>query len=194
MDAAGAVGSVSAREAVLSNDRLLEAFKLRHVSPLFKLCAIRIGDQTHEYEVQFMLCLQDIANFACCSLGEAESVLNEMQAKRYIASWQFLDDETTDIELWFFPENADPFASRNEPVRKSLSPRLRQQIFERDGKVCAYCETTDGPFHIDHIRPRSLGGSDDPENLTVACATCNLSKRDKTLEEWQGANGHDSSL
>jgi hypothetical protein len=31
-------------------------------------------------------------------------------------------------------------------------------------------------LHIDHIRPVSLGGSNDPSNLQLLCARCNLSK------------------
>lgn len=31
-------------------------------------------------------------------------------------------------------------------------------------------------FHVDHVYPRSRGGSDDRENLRVSCVPCNLSK------------------
>ena len=166
----------------MSNLRLAEAFQLRGVSAVFKLCAIRIADQTHEYETQFTLCMQDIADFACCTLDTAEGVLGELVYHHYIASWQYLDEETTDFELWYFPRNAPP----RRPTRGNLSPSTRRAVFERDGEVCAYCKTDSGPFHIDHIMPKSRGGSDNLENLTVACAPCNLSKRDKTLEEWDG--------
>lgn len=165
----------------MSNLRLCEAFQLRGVSAVFKLCAIRIADQTHEYEIQFTLCMQDIADFACCTLDTAEGVLNELVFHHYIASWQYLGEETTEFELWHFPRELP--ARR---VSRDLSPSVRRAVFARDGEVCAYCGTTEGPFHIDHIHPKSRGGSDDLENLTVACAPCNLSKRDKTLEEWGG--------
>ena len=32
---------------------------------------------------------------------------------------------------------------------------------------------------IDHIRPRSRGGTDDPSNLQVLCRKCNSSKKDR---------------
>ncbi|MFC3628234.1 HNH endonuclease [Paracoccus angustae] len=73
--------------------------------------------------------------------------------------------------------------------RRPLPARVRREVMDRDGSVCAYCGDTDGPFHIDHIFPYSRGGSDDPENLTVACQTCNFSKGAMTVEEWGGANG-----
>jgi 5-methylcytosine-specific restriction endonuclease McrA len=53
---------------------------------------------------------------------------------------------------------------------------IREEIFTRDGHVCAYCGDTDGPHEIDHICPVSRGGSNDPSNLTVACVPCNRSK------------------
>lgn len=70
--------------------------------------------------------------------------------------------------------------------REAILPSVRKAVFERDGFVCAYCGGTDGRFEIDHIQPWSRGGSNDLENLTVACQPCNRNKRDSTLEEWLG--------
>lgn len=70
--------------------------------------------------------------------------------------------------------------------RKSLSSSVRLAVLERDGWRCVYCETEDGPFHVDHILPVSKGGLDELENLACSCATCNLSKGAKLLDEWEG--------
>lgn len=67
-----------------------------------------------------------------------------------------------------------------------ISTKLRRQVFQRDGEVCAYCGDTTGPFHIDHRKPVAKGGKDTLGNLTVACRSCNLSKGCKTTEEWKG--------
>ena len=63
---------------------------------------------------------------------------------------------------------------------------IQRFVAERDGDVCQYCGCTEGPFHLDHIHPWSLGGEHSPENLTIACAQCNWSKGSKTLAEWRG--------
>jgi hypothetical protein len=34
-------------------------------------------------------------------------------------------------------------------------------------------------FHIEHIVPGSRGGPDDPDNLALACPSCNLHKSDR---------------
>jgi hypothetical protein len=67
---------------------------------------------------------------------------------------------------------------------RSLPTATKKFVFGRDGNKCRYCGSTDSKFHIDHIIPRSRGGSDDPTNLCVACEPCNCSKNDSTPEEW----------
>lgn len=63
--------------------------------------------------------------------------------------------------------------------------RFREYVIQRDGKVCSYCGRSDVPLQLDHVIPRSRGGSDDPENLTPACRPCNTSKGSKLLSEWR---------
>lgn len=62
---------------------------------------------------------------------------------------------------------------------------LRSAIFRRDNFTCQYCGSRQEPLHCDHIVPVSRGGSNDESNLKTACKPCNLSKHDKTPEEWQ---------
>lgn len=65
--------------------------------------------------------------------------------------------------------------------------RLRQL----DGDRCSYCEKTmdfrlgNGPdrAQIEHVYPRSRGGSDGEDNLVLACRICNTTKGDRTLAE-----------
>jgi len=54
---------------------------------------------------------------------------------------------------------------------------------------CAYCLTwTDNP-HRDHVVPFSKGGSDSPDNLVPACASCNSKKHAMTLLEFVAIGG-----
>lgn len=48
---------------------------------------------------------------------------------------------------------------------------------------CVYCGGK--AEEIDHIVPRSRGGTDETSNLAPACKRCNRSKRALTVEEWQ---------
>jgi len=60
---------------------------------------------------------------------------------------------------------------------------VRYQVLSRD-RVCQLCGATrdDDRLEVDHIIPRSRGGSNDPDNLQVLCAPCNRAKgnRDDT--------------
>lgn len=73
---------------------------------------------------------------------------------------------------------------RRRDMPESAWLRLRRVVFARDGKVCRYCASTDGPFHIDHVIPLSRGGTHDLGNLAVACHGCNSAKSGKLLSEW----------
>lgn len=68
--------------------------------------------------------------------------------------------------------------------RVSRWERLRRFIFNRDGHACTYCGAADQPLHCDHVVPASRGGSSEADNLTTACKPCNLSKHDRTPDEW----------
>ncbi len=65
--------------------------------------------------------------------------------------------------------------------------QIRYKIFERDGKICACCETKNGPFHVDHIVPRSHNRLRelDPTNLQVLCESCNLGKKAHFTTDWR---------
>ncbi|MCC6282051.1 MAG: HNH endonuclease [Saprospiraceae bacterium] len=64
------------------------------------------------------------------------------------------------------------------------SKRLKKLVSERARGCCEYCFSQDkyapDPFSIEHIMPRSKGGSDDPENLAWACMGCNGMKYNET--------------
>lgn len=53
----------------------------------------------------------------------------------------------------------------------------------RAGQRCEYCrmhQSLQGAtFHVEHIIPNSRSGSDDPDNLALACPSCNLHKSDR---------------
>ncbi|MFF5479008.1 RNA-guided endonuclease IscB [Streptomyces sp. NPDC012935] len=48
--------------------------------------------------------------------------------------------------------------------------------------ACAYCDATGVPLNIEHLRPRSRGGSNRISNLVLACVPCNEAKGTKPVE------------
>jgi len=67
--------------------------------------------------------------------------------------------------------------------RKSISKKLRFEVFKRDGFRCAYCGQAPPVviLEVDHIDPISKGGKDSINNYITACFDCNRGKRDIPL-------------
>ncbi|MBI9051044.1 MAG: HNH endonuclease [Anaerolineaceae bacterium] len=59
----------------------------------------------------------------------------------------------------------------------------RTEIFRRDNFTCQYCGRKTRRLTIDHIIPRSRGGSNTWENVVTSCPVCNHRKGGKLLEE-----------
>mgnify|MGYP001068238996 FL=1 len=61
-----------------------------------------------------------------------------------------------------------------------FTPEQKQAILERDQYRCVICGKglADGvELHVDHIRPRYLGGRSEIENGQTLCAQCNFRKK-----------------
>lgn len=69
--------------------------------------------------------------------------------------------------------------------RKTITKKLRFEIFKRDGFKCAYCgkEPPNTVLEIDHIEPVSKGGEDDINNYITACFDCNRGKSNVKLSK-----------
>lgn len=61
---------------------------------------------------------------------------------------------------------------------------IREYLLEKWGRKCAYCGATNVRIEIDHITPRSRGGSNRVSNLTIACHACNEAKGNRTADEF----------
>ena len=60
--------------------------------------------------------------------------------------------------------------------------QLRRRVRERADDRCEYCglhqsQSPLAALHIEHIIPKKHGGSDNFDNLALACIDCNLHKR-----------------
>lgn len=61
---------------------------------------------------------------------------------------------------------------------------VREYLLEKWNRCCAYCCATNVQLEIEHIIPKSRGGSDRILNLTRACKTCNQRKGTQTSSEF----------
>ncbi|MDH2393174.1 RNA-guided endonuclease IscB [Streptomyces sp. HNM0663] len=61
---------------------------------------------------------------------------------------------------------------------------IREYLLAKFGRACVYCGVTGVPLNIDHVHPRSRGGSDRVSNLVLACIPCNEAKSNRPVEEF----------
>jgi len=61
---------------------------------------------------------------------------------------------------------------------------VREYLLEKWGRRCAYCGKENVPLTIDHIHPKSRGGSDRVSNLTLACLPCNQKKGNRDVSDF----------
>ncbi|MGB0386207.1 MAG: RNA-guided endonuclease IscB [Ardenticatenaceae bacterium] len=61
---------------------------------------------------------------------------------------------------------------------------VREYLLEKWGRKCAYCDKTGIGLQIEHIYPRSRGGSNRVSNLTMGCDDCNTDKGNQKISDY----------
>lgn len=69
--------------------------------------------------------------------------------------------------------------------RKTVTKKIRFEVFKRDSFTCQYCgrKAPEVLLHIDHIHPVAKGGANDILNLITSCFDCNSGKSDRQLSD-----------
>lgn len=62
-------------------------------------------------------------------------------------------------------------------------PLTRRNLMYRDHYSCQYCGTKTNDLTIDHVIPKSKGGTDSWDNVIACCQRCNVKKGDRTPKE-----------
>lgn len=63
---------------------------------------------------------------------------------------------------------------------------VREYLLHKFGHRCVYCSGRSGDpvLEVEHLTPRSRGGTNRVSNLAIACHTCNQAKGNRTPAEW----------
>jgi 5-methylcytosine-specific restriction endonuclease McrA len=61
---------------------------------------------------------------------------------------------------------------------------VREYLLEKFNRQCAYCGASDTALEVEHIQPRSKGGSDRVSNLALACHACNQRKGNQDIKDF----------
>lgn len=61
---------------------------------------------------------------------------------------------------------------------------VKEYLLEKFNRTCVYCDVKDVPLNIEHLVPRSKGGSNRISNLAISCVPCNQQKKSQSLENF----------
>jgi 5-methylcytosine-specific restriction endonuclease McrA len=61
---------------------------------------------------------------------------------------------------------------------------VREYLLNKWDRKCSYCGVENTPLQVEHIRPKSKGGSNRISNLCLACEKCNQSKGTQLIEQF----------
>jgi 5-methylcytosine-specific restriction endonuclease McrA len=65
-----------------------------------------------------------------------------------------------------------------------LGYEVREFLLEKWNRNCAYCGATNVRLEVEHIHPRSKGGSNRVSNLALACNPCNEAKDNRDIKDF----------
>ncbi len=67
-----------------------------------------------------------------------------------------------------------------------LGTQVREYLLHRHQHQCAYChgQSGDPVLEVEHVHPKSRGGSNRVGNLVIACRDCNKVKENRDAGEW----------
>lgn len=85
---------------------------------------------------------------------------------------------------------ADPSrGSRHERGYGTAWDKLRKVVLQRDRGLCQPCLQAGRvtvATHVDHVVPKSQGGTDDESNLRAICRPCHQAKTDQEKNQGRG--------
>jgi len=110
---------------------------------------------------------------------------NVYQWARRLQRWVPLTALAVETVRFDLQKIVNPEISGVEYQRGELAGyEVREYLLEKFGRTCVYCGAENIPLEIEHLTPKSRGGSDRVSNLAMACRPCNQAKGSQTATEF----------
>ncbi len=106
------------------------------------------------------------------------AVKNPEKVKQMIKDWTVSNPEKVRAAT------LNRIARKKKAEGKFTKADIDALYLTQDGK-CASCLVNLENYHVDHIMPLILGGSNWPSNLQLLCVKCNCSKGPKHPDDWK---------
>lgn len=108
-----------------------------------------------------------------------------VKAVRFVASFLPVSEVKVEIGSFDMQQMQHPEISGISYQQGTLfGYALREYLLWKWQRTCVYCGAKGIPLQIEHLVPKSRGGSDRVSNLTLACEPCNVRKGNQTAAEF----------
>ena len=102
-----------------------------------------------------------------------------------LAKWTPASDISMELVRFDMQQMENPEISGKEYQQGELAGyEVKGYLLEKFGHACVYCGAKDLPLEVEHIHPRSTGGCNRVNNLTIACVPCNQKKNAQPIEQF----------
>ncbi len=134
-------------------------------------------------------------------LAENRGEINRREREKYRKADHWREKNPDRHRAWLseYLENnreARRIYEHNRRARKrfadgNISPGLADRLFKLQKGLCPCCQRPLGRnYHMDHIVPLALGGSNEDSNMQLLRATCNLEKHAKHPIDFMQSRGY----
>ncbi|MDJ0692501.1 MAG: RNA-guided endonuclease IscB [Xenococcaceae cyanobacterium MO_188.B32] len=112
-------------------------------------------------------------------------VLTTMTWVKRLIKYCSIDSVAQELVRFDAQKLQDPEISGTEYQQGTLYQyEVREYLLEKFNRTCAYCGAKNVPLEVEHIKPKSFGGSNRVSNLAIACVPCNQAKSNLPIEEF----------
>ncbi|WP_240041570.1 MULTISPECIES: RNA-guided endonuclease IscB [Okeania] len=135
-------------------------------------------------------CLLPSGAFACCLpfLYNTDATGHDMTVETWVnrlCKLSPISSLTMELVKFDTQKIQNPEISGVEYQKGELfGDHVREYLLEKWGRLSADCGGIDTPLEVEHIVPRSKGGSNRVSNLAIACHQCNQNKGAMDIREF----------
>jgi HNH endonuclease len=163
---------------IFASDKF-ESFEIELYSPRY-FFPVNLERGLQELIISFVALYPLVDSFV--SIGEGKKPRLTQMLNKFTEWWLKDSEESVEDEEFGANSDTEPMSIPELESYKFIRAGTWWSVLARDNWTCCSCGRTpaDGvSLEVDHILPRSKGGTDDIDNLQTLCKKCNIGKSDK---------------
>ena len=183
-------GSVTTGIAILQDNKLIWAAELTHRGQKIKndlesRRSLRHGRRARKTRYRKPRFLNRKCSEGWLAPSLEHRVLTTMTWVNRLIKFCPIDSITQELVRFDTQKMQNPEISGTEYQQGTLYQyEVREYLLEKFNRTCAYCGAKDVPLEVEHIRPKSKGGSNRVSNLAIACVPCNQAKSNQDIKDF----------